>query len=186
MSFPFYRQEDAKDCGPTCLKIISIFYGKDCDIGRIRDDAGLSEEGVSLFGLYTAALNLGFKAESVSLTFEELIGGPRTPAILHWGKDHFVVFFGTAVGTPGTPAISANSATPGNPDVIMIADPANGITRLTREEFCQHWLKKPDAEGRPVGVALLLEPAVDTASPGVLPAIPGIGGYSPSIARLTL
>nr|WP_083833684.1 cysteine peptidase family C39 domain-containing protein [Belliella baltica] len=27
-SFPFYRQPDAKDCGPTCLRIVAKHYGK--------------------------------------------------------------------------------------------------------------------------------------------------------------
>jgi ATP-binding cassette, subfamily B, bacterial len=147
MNFPFYRQEGSKDCGPTCLKIITTFYGKDCDIDRIRKEAGFNEEGVSLFGLYTAALNLGFRAESVSLSFEELIDGPGTPAILHWGKDHFVVFIGTAMVTPG------------KQEIIVVADPAKEIIRLTKDEFCRQWLKKVDDEGRLVGVALLLEPA---------------------------
>ena len=26
--FPFYKQPGAKDCGPTCLRIISKYYGK--------------------------------------------------------------------------------------------------------------------------------------------------------------
>jgi len=26
--FPFYRQLDQKDCGPTCLKMIAKYYGK--------------------------------------------------------------------------------------------------------------------------------------------------------------
>lgn len=24
--FPFYKQPDAKDCGPTCLRIIASFF----------------------------------------------------------------------------------------------------------------------------------------------------------------
>jgi ATP-binding cassette subfamily B protein len=153
MSFPFYRQQGTTDCGPTCLKIITTFYGKDCDIGRIREDTGFDEEGVSLFGLYTAALNLGFRAESVSLTFEELIDDPRTPAILHWGKNHFVVFVGTAIGATD------------RQEVIVVADPAREIIRFTKDEFCRLWLKKTDNEGRLVGFALLLEPAGDSKSP---------------------
>ena len=26
--FPYYRQLDAMDCGPTCLRMIAKFYGK--------------------------------------------------------------------------------------------------------------------------------------------------------------
>lgn len=28
MNFPFYRQPDSKDCGPTCLRVIAKYYGK--------------------------------------------------------------------------------------------------------------------------------------------------------------
>ncbi|MDR2206062.1 MAG: hypothetical protein LBE36_07895 [Flavobacteriaceae bacterium] len=28
MKFPFYKQPDHKDCGPTCLRIIAKYYGK--------------------------------------------------------------------------------------------------------------------------------------------------------------
>lgn len=28
MKFPFYKQLDAMDCGPTCLRMIAKFYGK--------------------------------------------------------------------------------------------------------------------------------------------------------------
>jgi ATP-binding cassette, subfamily B, bacterial len=182
MNFPFYRQEDAKDCGPTCLKIISAFYGKDCDIVRIREDAGFNEEGVSLFGLYNAALNLGFKAESVNLSFEELTDSPHKPAILHWGTGHFVVFVGTAIATPAIPVTPAIPDTPtftahASPSppptltsttqvprptpqqIIIIADPARKILRVTKDEFCRQWLKTTDNEGQPVGFALLLDPA---------------------------
>ena len=35
-SFPFYKQADSKDCGPTCLKIIAKHYGKILNIQTLR------------------------------------------------------------------------------------------------------------------------------------------------------
>ncbi|MBN1971943.1 MAG: hypothetical protein JW870_21505 [Candidatus Delongbacteria bacterium] len=29
MPFPTYKQLDAMDCGPTCIRIISKYYGKE-------------------------------------------------------------------------------------------------------------------------------------------------------------
>ena len=32
MKFPHYLQLDAMDCGPTCLRMIAKFYGKNFNI----------------------------------------------------------------------------------------------------------------------------------------------------------
>ena len=34
--FPHYHQPDAKDCGPTCLKIVSKHFGRDLNLSFIR------------------------------------------------------------------------------------------------------------------------------------------------------
>ncbi|MEA1850739.1 cysteine peptidase family C39 domain-containing protein, partial [Chryseobacterium sp. MHB01] len=34
-SFPFYLQPDSKDCGPTCLRIVSKYYGKTISLQQI-------------------------------------------------------------------------------------------------------------------------------------------------------
>ncbi|WP_291369569.1 cysteine peptidase family C39 domain-containing protein [Cyclobacterium sp.] len=36
-TFPFYKQPDAKDCGPTCLRIIAKHYGKLISLQGIRE-----------------------------------------------------------------------------------------------------------------------------------------------------
>ena len=36
IKFPYYKQADSKDCGPTCLKIIAKHYGKTLNIEDIR------------------------------------------------------------------------------------------------------------------------------------------------------
>ncbi len=35
-SFPFFKQPDSKDCGPTCLKIITKHYGKNISFRELR------------------------------------------------------------------------------------------------------------------------------------------------------
>ncbi|MCY0971138.1 cysteine peptidase family C39 domain-containing protein, partial [Chryseobacterium wangxinyae] len=35
--FPFYLQPDSKDCGPTCLRIVSKHYGKSISLQQIRN-----------------------------------------------------------------------------------------------------------------------------------------------------
>ncbi|UZT98051.1 cysteine peptidase family C39 domain-containing protein [Chryseobacterium fluminis] len=59
--FPFYRQPDAKYCGPTCLRIISKYYEKSISLQQIRNLSETSREGSSLMGLSDAAEKLGYK-----------------------------------------------------------------------------------------------------------------------------
>ena len=59
--FPFFRQYDSMDCGPTCLKMISAYYGKNISLQQLRELSFLTKEGVSLAGIYQAAESIGFR-----------------------------------------------------------------------------------------------------------------------------
>ena len=71
--FPFYKQLDAMDCGPSCLRMIAKFYGKNISLQTIRDRSFLTREGVSFLGLSDAAESLGMT--------------------VGWGKDWFSATF---------------------------------------------------------------------------------------------
>ena len=47
MGFPHYNQYDSSDCGPTCLRMIAKFYGKDIPLHLLRKNA-VSQETESL------------------------------------------------------------------------------------------------------------------------------------------
>ncbi|MBQ6762947.1 MAG: hypothetical protein IJP49_09380 [Bacteroidales bacterium] len=36
-TFPLYRQHDAMDCGPSCLRMVAKFYGKTYSLQDIRN-----------------------------------------------------------------------------------------------------------------------------------------------------
>lgn len=93
-SFPFYKQPDAKDCGPTCLRIISKYYGKTIPLQRIRNLSETTREGSSLLGISEAAENLGFRSLGVQIDFNTLVKEVPLPCIVHWNKQHFVVVYG--------------------------------------------------------------------------------------------
>lgn len=38
--FPFFRQLDYRDCGPTCLRMVAKFHGKTFSREFLRDKAG--------------------------------------------------------------------------------------------------------------------------------------------------
>jgi ATP-binding cassette subfamily B protein len=46
-SFPFYKQLNAMDCGPTCLRMIAMHFGKHYNAETLRQIAGYSKQGVS-------------------------------------------------------------------------------------------------------------------------------------------
>lgn len=79
------------DCGPTCLCMISKYYGKDNNAAKNRNASGYGKEGVSLLGVSEAAETLGFRTRGVQITLDQLINEAPLPCILHWNQNHFVV-----------------------------------------------------------------------------------------------
>ncbi|MBL7909890.1 MAG: peptidase domain-containing ABC transporter [Bacteroidia bacterium] len=142
-NFYHYRQHDAMDCGPTCIKMIASYYGKTFSIDKLRQASQYSKEGVSLLGIAEAAEKFGFLTMAVELSLQQLVNEVTLPAILHWNQNHFVVVYKA------------------DKQKITIADPSEkGIVKLTKAEFLKHWQFKNQTtnEAVPLGIALLLEP----------------------------
>ena len=59
-SFPFHKQHDSMDCGATCLRMITKFYGKNYSLETLREKTYITREGVSLLGISEAAEKIGF------------------------------------------------------------------------------------------------------------------------------
>jgi ATP-binding cassette, subfamily B, bacterial len=49
--FPFYKQLDRMDCGPTCLRMIAHYYGKIYAQDFLREKTSIGRNGVSLSGI---------------------------------------------------------------------------------------------------------------------------------------
>jgi ATP-binding cassette, subfamily B, bacterial len=155
-AFPFYMQPDGKDCGPTCIKIISKHYGRLTDIQVIRSLAETTREGSSLLGLSAAAEGLGFKSLAVKIDFVTLQEEAPLPCICHWGQQHFVVVYKVKKS--------------GGQTYVYVSDPAYGLIKYTQQEFIDGWVGHGKNERDEEGIALLLEtsPAfyeADAASP---------------------
>ena len=138
--FPTYQQPDAKDCGPTCLRIISRFYGKNIPLQKIRNLAETTREGSSLLGLSDAAEKLGFKSLGVQIDFKTLVEEVPMPCIVHWNKKHFVVVYKIE-----------------NSGKVYISDPSYGLITYTKKEFIKSWIGNNAEEYTEEGVVLLLE-----------------------------
>lgn len=138
--FPYYKQPDAKDCGPTCLRIISKYYGKNISLQQIRNLSETTREGSSLLGLSEAAENLGFKSLGIQIDFKTLVEEVHLPCIVHWNKQHFVVVYKID-----------------KTQTVYISDPSYGLITYTKEEFIKSWIGNNADENTEEGVVLLLE-----------------------------
>lgn len=156
-NFPNYLQPDAKDCGPTCLRIIAKYYGKTIPLQQIRDISETTREGSSLLGLSDAAENLGFKSLGVQINFKTLVEEVPFPCILHWNKQHFVVAY--AVKSIGKKKNQANNSLNENYNktTIRVSDPSYGLIDYSQEEFIKMWIGENADENTEEGIALLLE-----------------------------
>ena len=92
-SFPFFRQRESADCGPSCLRMISNYYGRDYSSEMLRKYSFISREGVSMLGISDAAEYIGFKTLGAMISFEQLTNEAGLPCILHWNRNHFVVCY---------------------------------------------------------------------------------------------
>ncbi|ASZ12715.1 cysteine peptidase family C39 domain-containing protein [Chitinophaga sp. MD30] len=85
--FPFYRQSDAMDCGPTCLKMIATHHGRKFPLQYIRNISKITRQGVTIADLMATAENMGFKSLPAELPLQILIKKAPLPCILHWEKN---------------------------------------------------------------------------------------------------
>ena len=92
-TFPHYLQLDAMDCGPTCLRMIARYYGKNYSLQTLRERSFITREGVSMLGISDAAESIGFRTSGVRITLKQLEEDVLLPCILHWNQNHFVVCY---------------------------------------------------------------------------------------------
>lgn len=71
-TFPHYLQLDAMDCGPTCLRMIARYYGKNYSLQTLRERSFITREGVSMLGISDAAESIGFRTSGVRITLKQL------------------------------------------------------------------------------------------------------------------
>ena len=104
-SFPFYKQLDTMDCGPTCIRMVARHYGKHFSLQTLREKSHLNKEGVSLLGISRAAEAIGLQTMGVTLTWERLKSEAPLPVIVHWKQNHFVVVYKIRKNTNAAPNI---------------------------------------------------------------------------------
>jgi len=123
------------DCGPTCLRMISKFYGRSYPVQELRQLSFTTRQGSSMLGLSAAAEKIGFRTLGVKVPFDKISSEAPLPCIAHWNHQHFVVIR----------KVKKNK--------VYVADPAYGMLTYSKQEFLKSW--QSDANE---GMLLLLEP----------------------------
>ena len=153
--FPFYSQLDSRDCGPTCLRMLAKYYGKHYSLQKLREKSYITRGGVSMLGISEAAESIGFRTTGVRIGWEQFVKEAPLPCIVHWKQNHFVVVYDIKAKSS---FLSFKNKTRG--EVVMVADPAHGLAKYTKEEFLAGWLSNK-RDGEDNGIALMLEPGPD-------------------------
>ncbi len=135
-------QSEMAECGLASLAMVSAHYGAPSDLPGLRRRFPLPLKGATLAWLIDIAGRVGFQSRPLRLELEQL-SQLRTPCILHWDLNHFVVLAkaGRARAT--------------------ILDPAVGRRRLAYADLSGHF----------TGVALELWPAARFKPPKPVPAV---------------
>lgn len=126
---PLILQTEAAECGLASLAMVSGFHGQSYDLTQLRRRFGSSLKGVTLKDIVQLGEKIGFASRPLRLELDEL-HRLKTPCILHWDLNHFVVL----VKVTQTH--------------ITIHDPAIGVRRLPMAEVSRSF----------TGVALELTP----------------------------
>ncbi|MCW3464758.1 peptidase domain-containing ABC transporter [Chitinophaga nivalis] len=119
--FPNYLQYDEMDCGPTCLRIISRYYGRHFSLEYLRSLCHTTRVGSSLLDISEAAEKLGFRTFGARVSFEDLLTEDLYPCIAYWNQIHFIVIY----------KVRKNK--------IYVSDPGFGRIVYTAEEFKKGW-----------------------------------------------
>ena len=126
---PLIFQTEAAECGIACLAMIARFYGDRVDLHALRRHFSVSLRGTTLAHIIRFASQLDLAGRPLRIELGEL-RNLKTPCILHWDMDHFVVL---------------KEATSRH---VVIHDPALGKRRLSYAQADRHF----------TGVALELTP----------------------------
>lgn len=126
---PVFLQTEAAECGLASLGMVACFHGHRLDLAGMRRRFTVSLKGATLAYLMQVAGRLHLAPRPLKLDLDEL-AHLRTPCILHWDLNHFVVLR----------SADARAA--------VVHDPAFGVRRLSMEEVSKHF----------TGIALELSP----------------------------
>jgi len=117
---PVVLASEGAECGLACMAMIAAYHGHEIDLNGLRQRFSISLAGATLRNLMSLADQLAFESRPLRIGVDAL-AKVRTPAILHWDLNHFVVL----------KAVER--------DRVVIHDPARGVRTLSREDVSNHF-----------------------------------------------
>jgi len=127
---PVIHQTEIAECGLACLAMVSSYHGGVVDLRTLRNKHSISLKGVTLATIINISEKMNLISRAIKVEIEDL-HLVRTPAILHWEMNHFVVL----------KKVYKNKA--------VIHDPGQGLRHVTLEQLSKYFS----------GVALELTPS---------------------------
>lgn len=125
-------QSEAAECGLACMAMVANYHGHQLDLTTLRNRYSVSFKGANLQQLMLLGNQLGLAGRALKLELEDL-DKLKTPCVLHWEMNHFVVLKKVHRGA------------------ITILDPAQGERRLPFKEVDKSF----------TGIALELTPTTE-------------------------
>lgn len=117
---PQVLQTEAAECGLASLTMVCRYFGMNVDLFSLRRRFGVSSHGATLATLINTAAAVNLKSRALTLDLDE-IKQLKTPSILHWDLNHFVVLV----------AVKRNK--------FVLHDPAFGRREVGMSEMSQHF-----------------------------------------------
>src|SRR5579862_6749256 len=116
---PLMFQTEAAECGLACLAMVAGYYGLRTDLPSLRQRFSISLRGTTLAHILRFAERLDLSGRPLRLELEDL-SYLKTPCILHWDMNHFVVL--KKAGKKR----------------LVVYDPALGMRRMTYAQASPH------------------------------------------------
>jgi len=136
--------------------MVSQYYGRIYSQDFFREKTSISKSGVSISGIAEAAELIGLQSLSIASSFEMLRQDIPLPCIAYWRQRHFIIVISVK---PKQSFFSKLMRKKSKEYEILLADPAHGIIKYSKDEFMRGWINKKnyDAENDE-GIILALEP----------------------------
>lgn len=113
---PTILQMEATECGAASLGMVLAYYGKWLPLEKLRQECGVTRDGVNAKNILRAARRLGCVAKGFAGK-PDVLRGKEFPLILFWEFNHFVVMEGV------------------ENDTVYLNDPALGRRKISWADF---------------------------------------------------
>ena len=117
---PIIFQDEVSECGIACVAMVGCYLGHSINLSSIREMTGVSVRGTTMMDIITLCEKLKILTRVIRIEIDQL-KFVKTPAILHWNMNHFVVLKKT------------------QNDKIVIHDPSIGLRKYSLAEASKYF-----------------------------------------------